>query len=342
MSTNASPSPALDAAPLPPVTIVIEWENAIDVEDEWTGKAMSALERELRSVTPRMPARPRVMYLYDEKAVPAGTIESAINRVAPGMREVADIEVLPTPGLSYYKLKNYGIARATTDFSVMLDSDAAPQPGWLQNLLAPFADPEVQAVGGFTVLGYENLLDKTMALSWVFNLKGEREKTAKRHKIHVNNCAVRTDFFRAHPFPDLQAFKKQCVFWLRGLSAEGHRYVRTPDAMCVHAPHPGYRFLAWRAWTGGMDSDFTGYHSGSRSRAARIGYALRYFLRKLWRSWRNIMTKGRAVELPVWQRPFAMLISLAYYLVTLVGQLTSAVTRDFDPLPQTRPLTTAS
>jgi len=330
------------AAPLPAVTLVIEWENAIDVEDEWTGKAMSALERELRAVGPRMPAKPRVLYLYDQGAVPAGAIEGAIARVAPGLREVAEIEIVPTPGLSYYKLKNEGVALSRTELSVMLDSDAAPQPGWLENLLSPFADPEVQAVGGFTVLGYENLLDKTMALSWVFNLKGERDKTAKRHKIHVNNCAVRTDFFRAHPFPDLQAFKKQCVFWLRGISAEGHRYVRTPDAVCIHAPHPGYRFLAWRAWTGGMDSDFTGYHSGSRSRPARIGYALRYFVRKVWRSWRNIVTKGKAVELPMWQRPFAMLIALAYYLVTLAGQLTSAVTRRFEPLPPPRRLPAAS
>ena len=46
---------------LPPVTIVIEWENAIDVEDKWTKEAMAALERELAAVGPRMAAKPRVM-----------------------------------------------------------------------------------------------------------------------------------------------------------------------------------------------------------------------------------------------------------------------------------------
>ena len=325
-------------SPLPPVTLIIEWENAIDVEDEWTARAMAALESEMRAVAPRMPTRPRIMYLYDRGAVAEGTIERVLDAVAPGLRKETDVEVVPTEGLTYYKLKNYGIARATTEIAVMLDSDAAPQAGWLENLLAPFGDQEVQAVGGFTVLGYESLLDKTMALSWVFNLASERDKTVKRHKIHVNNCAVRTDFFRAHPFPDLQAFKKQCVFWLRGISAEGHRYVRTADAMVIHAPHPGVKFLAWRAWTGGMDSDFQGYHTGRRSRVGRLGYAFQYFARKLWRSWRNIVAKGSAVELPVWQRPFAMLISLGYYVVTLAGQLTSAATRSFDPLPTPRAL----
>ena len=326
-------------AALPAVTIVIEWENALDVENEWTDKAMAALERELGALAGRRATPPRVLYLYDEKAVPAGTIERAIAAVAPRMREVAEVEIMPTPGLSYYKLKNFGVAQSTTELTVMLDSDAAPQPGWLEHLLKPFDDREIMVVGGFTVLGYEDLLSRTMALSWVFNLADEREKTVRRQKIHVNNCAVRTDFFRAHPFPDLPAFKKQCVFWLRGIVAEGHRYVRTADAMVIHAPHPGVEFLAWRAWTGGMDSDFQGFHNGARSRVGRLGYALRYFVRKVARSWRNIVRKGDAVGLPLWQRPAAMAISLAYYLTVLVGQLVSAVSRRFDPLPSATPHT---
>ena len=319
---------------LPAVTIVIEWENAIDVDDEWTGKAMAALQRELESTGPRMAAKPRVTYLYDERQVDPSVICRAIERVAPRLPELAELEILPTPGLTYYKLKNFGISRAKTDLAIMLDSDAAPQPGWLENILKPFSDPEIMAVGGFTVLGYEDLLSKAMALSWIFNLPEEREKTVKRAKIHANNCAVRTDFFRANPFPDLPAFKKQCGFWLRDLSARGHLYVRTADAMTIHAPHPGFRFLAWRAWTTGMDRDFQGFHTVSRSRVGRIGYAFRFFAKKLGRSWSRIVRKGGAVDLPVWQRPFAMLITLGFFGTALVAQLWSAATRSFGPLPR--------
>ena len=28
----------------PPVTVIIEWENAIDVEDKWAQRAMSSFE----------------------------------------------------------------------------------------------------------------------------------------------------------------------------------------------------------------------------------------------------------------------------------------------------------
>ena len=319
--------------PLPPVTIVIEWENAIDVEDKWTRAAMEALERELAAAGPKMSAKPRVMYLYDKGAVAAGTIEKALETTAPRIRELAELEIVPTEGLTYYKLKNFGISRATTGISIMLDSDAAPQPGWLENLLEPFADPEIVAVGGFTVLGYEDFLSKTFALSWIFNLRDEREKTVKRHKIHANNCAVRTDFFRANPFPDLPAFKKQCGFWLRDLSARGFKFTRTADAMTVHAPHPGYKFLVWRAWTMGLDRDYQAFQTATRSRAGRVGFAFKVFGKKLGKSWSRIVRKGGKVDLPLWQRPAAMAVTLGFYGICLAGEIKSALTREFEPLP---------
>lgn len=325
------------AAKLPAVTIVIEWENAIDVEDKWTRAAMSALEREIDAAAPRMSAKPKITYLYDGNSVRPGTIEQALETTAPKLRELADVEILPTDGLTYYKLKNFGIARAGTELSIMLDSDAAPQPGWLENLLKPFADPEIMAVGGFTVLGYDDLLSKTFALGWIFDLRDERSKTVKREKIHANNCAVRTDFFRDNPFPDLPAFKKQCGFWLRDLSARGYRYTRTADAMTVHAPHPGYRFLAWRAWTMGLDRDYQAFQTATRSRLGRLGFAFKFFGGKVGKGWWRIWTRGRNVDLPIWQRPAAMAIILGFYGVGLAGELSSALTRSFAPLPTRKP-----
>jgi hypothetical protein len=321
---------------LPPVTIVIEWENAIEVQDKWTLTAMAALEREIADVAPKMSAKPRIMYLYDRNKVDPGLIENALGSTAPRLKDLADLEIVPTDGLTYYKLKNFGIARAKTDLSIMLDSDAAPQPGWLENLVKPFADAKIVAVGGFTVLGYDDLLSKTFALSWIFDIREEREKTVKREKIHANNCAVRTDFFRENPFPDIPAFKKQCGFWLRDLIAGGYHYTRTADAMTIHAPHPGYKFLAWRAWTMGMDRDYFAFQLATHNRAGRIGYAFKSFGGKVAKSWWRIWTRGRNVDLPIWQRPAAMLISLGFYGVGLGGEIGSALTRSFEPLPKAK------
>ena len=285
-------------AALPAVTIVIEWENAIDVEDKWTRAAMSALQREIEDVAPRMSAKPRIMYLYDRNSVDPAAIENTLASTAPRLKDLADLEVIPTDGLTYYKLKNYGIGQSKTDLSIMLDSDAAPQPGWLENLIKPFANPEIMAVGGFTVLGYDDLLSKTFALGWIFDLREERSQTVKREKIHANNCAVRTDFFRDNPFPDLPAFKKQCGFWLRDLTAKGYDYTRTAEAMTVHAPHPGYKFLAWRAWTMGLDRDYQAFQTATRSRLGRLGFAFKFFGGKVGKGWWRIWTRGKTRRPP--------------------------------------------
>src|SRR5262249_45837000 len=151
------------------------------------------------------------------------------------------------------------------------------QPGWLESMIRPFDNPDIMAVGGITVLAYQDLLSKTLALTWIFNLIEEREQTPRRYCIYSNNTPVPTAFFRANPFPKLDAFKKQCGFWLADITARGFGYVRTPDAVTIHAPHPGYRFALWRAWITGRDRDFAGYHRVSHARLRRIGYAFRYF-----------------------------------------------------------------
>jgi hypothetical protein len=335
MAKTASKKPTTKS--LPQVTIVIEWENAIDVQDKWTRAAMAALESEIAEVAPRMTAKPRIMYLYDKNAVDPGAIEQTLATTGPRLKDLADLEIIPTDGLTYYKLKNFGISRAKTELSIMLDSDAAPQRGWLENLIKPFSDPEMMAVGGFTVLGADDFLSRTFALSWIFDLRSEREKTVKREKIHANNCAVRTDFFRDNPFPDLPAFKKQCGFWLRDLSARGYEYTRTADAMTVHAPHPGYTFLVWRAWTMGLDRDYQAFHTATTSRIGRLAFAFKFFGGKVGKSWWRIWRNGNEVDLPVWQRPAAMLVSLGFYGIGLAGELGSAVTRSFEPLPPPKP-----
>jgi GT2 family glycosyltransferase len=59
------------------------------------------------------------------------------------------VRVLPNAnkqGLS--GARNTAVAEATGDVLVFLDDDASARPGWLAALLAPYADPDVVAVGG--------------------------------------------------------------------------------------------------------------------------------------------------------------------------------------------------
>ncbi len=322
-----------DQSELPTCTIVIEWENAIDVDDEWACRAVAGLMRELDETGPSMPGRPVVTYLFDRGAVDPATIRRVIATAAPTLCDVAQVDLVPTDGLSYYELKNRGAALATTEVSIFLDSDAAPQPGWLRNMAAPFRDPSIMAVGGITVLGYEDFFSRTLALTWIFGLYGERQATSRQWGIYANNTAVRTAFFNERPFPRLAAYKYSCVFWLRAILSQGHRYVRVPDAVTVHAPHPGYGFLVRRAWTTGLDRDFYVFHARARSRPRRIGKAFGFFLARTVRTWGRIASRHSHVDLPAWQVPGAMAVSLLYSAPLLAGQLWSAVSRSHERLP---------
>lgn len=317
---------------LPPVTILIEWENAVDVEAYWVHRAMQAFEAELERCQHDMRVPARVMYLYDQLTVKEQDIRDTIAEVAPRLPELCQLELVPTLGLTYYQLKNAGVQRTETEFVVMLDSDAGPQPGWLNGLLKPFSDADVMAVAGLTVLGHNNLLSRMMALTWIFSLPSERDSTAQRKKINANNCAFRTAFFRANPWPDLPAFRKACGFWLRDIDRRGIKWVRTAEAMTVHAPQPGMPFLMWRAWMAGRDRDLQGYHTVRPSRLGRLRFATHFWLKKCWRSTCRIVTRGHEVQLPFWQMPAALLLAYGYYTILFAAQMASALTRRHTPL----------
>lgn len=64
----------------------------------------------------------------------------------PGLEVVANAR---RQGLS--GARNTAVAASWGDVVVFLDDDATPEPGWLDALLAPYADPDVVAVGGVAV-----------------------------------------------------------------------------------------------------------------------------------------------------------------------------------------------
>lgn len=47
--------------------------------------------------------------------------------------------------------RNIGIAAATGDICAFIDDDAIAHPLWLERILAPYRDPEISGVGGFTL-----------------------------------------------------------------------------------------------------------------------------------------------------------------------------------------------
>ncbi len=63
-----------------------------------------------------------------------------------------DVRVITAPSnLGFAGGNNLALREVTTQYAVLLNNDAAPEPGWLEHLLAPFrsgAEPELGAVTG--------------------------------------------------------------------------------------------------------------------------------------------------------------------------------------------------
>lgn len=318
---------ALDLAS---ITIAIEWENPRDVGTHFTDRALAALDAEIEREQKHSPGRPAVLFLYDAHAIDPESIRRGLARACPALEGRAEVRLVATDGLTYYQLKNRGAELAGTPFTILLDSDASPQPGWLRGLIEPFADPRLMAVSGVTSLEPLDLISRTMAMVWIFDLPSEHPRSRGRQQMHANNFAVRSDFFRKHPFPNTPAFKKQCGLWLADIVAQGFGFLRTPDALVLHAPHSGFVFILWRAVQAGLDRDAKAKLEG-RGRIARLAYAVQVFFKKNLRAARRIVAHHREVELPLALVPVSIAIAWSYYSTLAGAQLVSAV---LDGLPE--------
>jgi hypothetical protein len=306
------------------VTIVIEWENPRDVDSVWTDRGMRALADELAGEGASSENRPTLLYLFDSEALEELSIREAIERSAPELTALAQVRVMAAPGLTYYQLKNEGVALAKTRYVVLLDSDVSPQPGWLSALLRPFVDPGVMAVSGVTSLESIDVVSRTMALIWIFDLPSEHEASRGKASMHANNSAFRTRFFQSNPFPETSAFKKQCGLWLADIIERGIGFERTAEAECRHAPHAGLSFVLWRGIQSGFDRDVKASLEG-RGRSARLTNPMRIWVKKTWRSTRRILVHRREVRMPLYEIPIALSIAWLYCFCLASAQALSAV-----------------
>jgi len=313
-------TPETGKAARPRGTIVLEWENALDARDDWVRRALQRLEAEVELIAASEPP-PTVLCIYDRDKASDPTLLGFIHAVAPKLVERGLVKPHANPGLTYYELKNYGAKLADTEFVLFVDSDTGPLPGWYREMLAPFADPEVVAAGGMTVLGLDNLMSRVFALTWFNPLEHEGERAERRQHAHANNLAVRRTFFLQHPFPSLSAFKQGQTVWQEDLRAAGFKIPITAKARLVHAPPTAIDYWPKRAWHEGGDRDFTVARRYGTNRLLRLLAVPAASLRASVRAVGRILAHGHRVELPLWGYGPAVAVALAYQLCAGAGHL---------------------
>jgi cellulose synthase/poly-beta-1,6-N-acetylglucosamine synthase-like glycosyltransferase len=140
---------------------------------------------------------------------------------------------------------NTGVRHAQGEIIAFTDSDCVPEPGWLRALVAPFADPEVVAVGG--------RIEAYRPASRVEKFLGEEIRPFRNcvrlsnsfpASIITGNAAYRAEAFRAagmfnpYMYTGSEVDLSWRVQWMTGKKA-----VYVPEAVVYHKFSPGVRRL---------------------------------------------------------------------------------------------------
>ena len=109
----------------------------------YTTKRWDDLEQSLLSVAAQQPRPDELWLVVDHNDVLEARARRELVRVLPSLRVIANQR---KQGLS--GARNTALEVVGADVVVFLDDDAAAEQGWLAALTAPYADPDVIAVGG--------------------------------------------------------------------------------------------------------------------------------------------------------------------------------------------------
>jgi hypothetical protein len=304
-------------------SVVLEMENASFIDWDEVSVGLSALAREIASVSEAGLARPTVVVSHAGQPSDGDLLRSSFEAEAPHLRQVADLVFAACAGGRYYDLKNNGVLFAEADIVVFMDSDSVPEPGWLSGLLTPFKRPETVCVNGYTYLLHDSFFSRTFALIWFFPLAEGDKKFAAKRALNANNIAFRRTWIASHPFPRHNGFKVSCTLTMHELWRQGHGIVNA-NARVYHYSPRGWRFFIWRALVTGRDADRKFVELHAPGRVQRIVKSITRWGTMSWRTLRRVVNLAPRTGMPAWQIPFAVIVGLTFYTLAFLGHFSLA------------------
>jgi hypothetical protein len=290
----------------PRVSVVVEWDN---VRLAGASRARAMLERLTEELLASDARTFEVLLVHDGRP---GDVAEA-ERILEGAR--AEVRVVSAPGSDYYELKNEGARAARGDLTVFLDCDVVPEPGWLAEMLAPFADPAIDVVAGATHLDEPaGLWSRCLAPTFVFPLVCAPGPIAPVNGFFANNLAFRRETALAFPFPAVEGTSRvSCVALARRLAEADVVVVQNPAARASHPAPLGLRNTVKRALVHGRDTVVladagVGPPATARTWMGRVGELTR-----------SVVRDRRTVGLPPFGLPLALAVMVGYYACIGIG-----------------------
>jgi hypothetical protein len=313
--------PATNPVPMPPVSIIVEWENALLCDSQRPAAMLRELRRQATEITCRQNSGPfELLIVHDVEQFSAEGLTELLNQCVGGPDDVIRWRLIPTSESRYYSNKDLGVKHAAGEIVLFLDSDVIPEPGWLERILSVFRDPSIQIVAGSAFIDPADFLGKVFALTWFFPLRKEDGPVEQVDTFFANNFAMRKSLYDRHPFPELPGYARgSCLLLAAELAKANVAIYQTPGARVAHPAPSGAKHLIKRAVAQGRDDVLREHACGTRWPRSW----LHSFIRLPWRcatsTW-GVCTKFYRVGLNPLMIPAALLLSWSYYLLCWSGE----------------------
>lgn len=312
----------------PDVTVVVEWSNALLAEADRPRRMMESLQRQSAELIHEEEAPIEVRICFDGEKVSPATIAAISPLAAPGRHESISVSLHDFPGADYYELKNLGSVGITTELILFLDSDVVPCNGWLESILATFAEPDRQVVGGISFIEQDSIYGKAMAVNWIFELEPGSKDVEPRGHFWANNVCFRRALFAEMPFRPIQGSSRgACARLAAEMERVGVTIWINEAARVTHPPPAGLSAFFERAMAQGRDRVLWHRCFGNtwlQSLPAGFFRYGKHLLQTIGRSVKN----SRKVGVKPWEIPLVILVSGCYYSVFLLGELATHIMPD--------------
>lgn len=316
---------AAGAAPAPSFSVVVEWDNARLSEIDRAQRMLRQLYHQIGQLAPKPNRPPEVLIIYDSCEVDPTIVGTAIDRAGLPDTDLVQRRVIAAEGLAYYQQKNFGFDLTDREIVVFLDSDVIPEAGWLDGILEALGNPDIDVVSGNTYLSLESFYEKAFALFWFFPLRSHIPELKKADGFFANNVAFRRDVFSESRFPELPAFRGQCVVLAKHLRERGRAIYRQERSRVEHPSPNGAAHFIWRALCDGHDEVVLAEHFGRSRLDGTVFGSTKRFAWHLVNSARRVVRSRKAVGLSATQAVIAYGLAISYYALKLGGELISHV-----------------
>jgi glycosyltransferase involved in cell wall biosynthesis len=229
---------------LPTFSIILETENLINADLDGLSQSLASL---IGQTTPLSQAEE--VLIIDSGDVPAELIADLQAR-HPWLKVHRTEEPM-----EYYEAKMLGAQLSRGEVVVYCDSDCIYEPNWLQNLLTPFTNHQINLVAGETTTSGLGPYGTAMALGYIFPQYSAQEGLQPARQYFLNNVAFRRQFLLKHPIPtQLPLYRGNCHIHALQLLKADQQLWRQPQARSLHAPPNGLSHFFWRFLLIGHDA----------------------------------------------------------------------------------------